>query len=86
MRNSPVWGRYVPDVHGMQLLTDEHLSRLPALEGWALTEVAPGRHLVETLAVAEWFGPLGPSEALVAQARADFEPILLTDGHPLLEN
>lgn len=74
--NSPVWRRYVPEVFGMQLLTDEHLGRAADLSGWTVTEAAPGRHLVQAPDLADWFGPQGPSAGVLAAARADFGPVI----------
>ena len=70
--NLPLWTRYVPDAQGLQLLTDEHLRHVTDLSTWNITQVAPGRHLVEAADLADWFGPNGPSEPVVRQARADF--------------
>ena len=74
--NSPAWGGYVPDVFGMQLLTDEHLRRAADLSAWTVTEAAPGRHLVEARNPADWFGPAGPSAQTLAAARADFGAVI----------
>ena len=74
--NYPAWSRYIPDAFGMQLLTDEHLSRVRDLSAWTVTEPAPGRHLVEAPDLADWFGPAGPSEQVLAAARADFGPVI----------
>lgn len=74
--NAPVWRSRVPDVFGMQLLTDEHLSRAADLSHWTVTEVATGRHLVEAPDLADWFGPQGPSAPVLAAARADFGPVI----------
>jgi hypothetical protein len=75
--NSPLWTRYVPDAHGLQLLTDEHLRHVADLSGWTVTPVAPGRHLVEAANLADWFGPDGPSDSVVRRARADFEGVIV---------
>jgi hypothetical protein len=75
-RNNPAWRRCVPDVCGMQLLTDEHLSRTTSLSGWTVTEPAPGHYLVEAPDLAAWFGPSGPSADVLAAARADFGRVI----------
>lgn len=70
--NAELWNRYVPDVHGIQLLTDEHMSRVADLSQWSVTEVTSGRYLVEAPDVAEWFRSGGPAQSTVDRARADF--------------
>ncbi|MFI0723670.1 hypothetical protein [Streptomyces sp. NPDC021224] len=70
--HADLWGRLVPDVHGMQLLTDEHLDRVADLSQWTVTHVAAGRTLVEASDLAEWLGPGGPALSVLDQARADF--------------
>lgn len=75
--NSSLWTRYVPDAHGLQLLTDEHLRHVADLSGWTVTQVAAGRHLVEAANLADWFGPDGPSDSVVRRARADFGGVIV---------
>jgi hypothetical protein len=71
-RNRALWGRYVPDAHGIQILTDEHLEEVSDLSTWNVTPLNHGRYLVEATDLTAWFGPNGPSESLIAKARADF--------------
>jgi hypothetical protein len=78
--NADLWDRFVPDVHGIQLLTDEHLDRVSDLSQWIVTQVAAGRFLVEARDVAEWFGPGGPAQSVVDAARADFGRVLVSPG------
>ncbi|WP_329173294.1 hypothetical protein [Streptomyces sp. NBC_01477] len=70
--HADLWSRFVPDVHCMQLLTDEHLDQVTDLSRWTVTHVTAGRTLVEARDVAEWLGPGGPAPSIVDQARADF--------------
>jgi hypothetical protein len=70
--HADLWSRFVPDVHCMQLLTDEHLDRASDLSRWTVTQVAPGRALVEAPDLAAWLRPGGPAPSIVDQARADF--------------
>jgi hypothetical protein len=70
--NTPLWRQYVPDAHALQLLTDEHLRHVHDLSRWNVTQVAPGRHLVEATNLDDWFTPEGPSDSVIRQARADF--------------
>lgn len=70
--NADLWSRFVPDVHCMQLLTDEHLALVSDLSRWAVTPVTPGRTLVEAPDLAEWLRPGGPAHSVLDHARADF--------------
>ncbi|MYS24160.1 hypothetical protein GA0115240_160925 [Streptomyces sp. DvalAA-14] len=70
--HADLWSRFVPDVHCMQLLTDEHLARVTDLSQWTVTHVAPGRALVEARDLAAWLRPGGPAPSVVDQARTDF--------------
>jgi hypothetical protein len=75
--HADLWGRFVPDVHCMQLLTDEHLDRVADLSRWTVTHVTAGRTLVEAPDLAEWLRPGGPAPSTVDQARADFGQALV---------
>lgn len=70
--NAELWSRFVPDIHCMQLLTDEHLARVSDLSQWTVTPVVPGRTLVEAPDLAEWLRPGGPAHSVLDHARADF--------------
>lgn len=70
--HADLWSRFVPDVHCMQLLTDEHLDRVADPSRWTVTQVTAGRALVEARDLAEWLGPGGPAPSVLDQARADF--------------
>jgi hypothetical protein len=69
---------YVPDAHGLQVLTDEHMSRLGPLPDWDVQPLAGGRHLVQARDLEPWFATTEPDPDVVAAARADFTDILLT--------
>ncbi|MGW1465443.1 hypothetical protein ACWCPT_14020 [Streptomyces sp. NPDC002308] len=73
-----LWNRFVPDVHCMQLLTDDHLARVSDLSRWTVTPVAPGRTLVEAPDLVEWLRPGGPAPSVLDRARADFGPALVS--------
>jgi hypothetical protein len=75
--HADLWSRFVPDVHCMQLLTDEHLGRVTDLSQWTVTYVTGGRTLVEAPDLAEWLRPGGPAPSIVDQARADFGQALV---------
>ncbi|MER5638100.1 hypothetical protein ABT095_14225 [Kitasatospora sp. NPDC002227] len=76
--NHPVWERRIPDVHALQLLTRAHLDQVQNLSGWTVTEVRPGRYLVEADDLTAWCAPGGPPEAVLEQARAAFGAVLAT--------
>lgn len=79
--NLPLWERFVPDVHGMQVLTREHLDNATDLSRWTVTEAGSGRYLVEAPDLAEWFQPGGPEAVVLARARAraDFGRMIVPD-------
>ena len=72
-----LWARYLPDAHGVQLLTDAHLAGIGDLADWLVEPVAPGRHLVSARDLAPWYAGSGPDPAAVAKARQDFAGALL---------
>jgi hypothetical protein len=76
--NAELWNRFVPDAHGVQLLTQEQMSRVADLSQWAVTEVTSGRFLVEAPDLAEWFRPGGPAKSILDKARADFGGALVS--------
>ncbi|MFD9686802.1 hypothetical protein ACFWXO_13705 [Kitasatospora sp. NPDC059088] len=76
--NTPLWGRKVPDAHGIQLLSSAHLDQASDLSDWQITEVHKDRFLVEAPDPAAWFGPGGPAAAVIEQARADFGQLIVT--------
>ncbi|MFG1807596.1 hypothetical protein [Streptomyces sp. NPDC049040] len=78
--HADLWSRFVPDVHCMQLLTDEHLDRVADLSRWTVTHVSAGRTLVEAPDLAGWLRPGGPAPSIVDQARADFGQALVAAG------
>ncbi len=76
--NQHLLGRYVYDAHGLQVLTDEHLTRARDLTGWLVSDLGHGRHLVEAADLAPWFATDLPDPAVVDRARNDFGTMLLT--------
>lgn len=69
---------WVPNAHGVQVLTNAHLERAHDLSAWSLTDLGHGRHLVEAPDLEPWYGGDRPDEATLAQARADFGEMILT--------
>jgi hypothetical protein len=49
------------------------------MSGWAISEVAPDRYLVEAADLAPWYARPQPDAATLAQARADFGDMIITD-------
>lgn len=73
------WTRWVPDAQGVQLLGPDHLSAAHDLTRWRTTPLPGGRALVEAPDLAAWYGDDPPSEATLAQARADFGDLIVRD-------
>jgi hypothetical protein len=71
-RQPELWDRYVPDAHVLQLLTARHLELVADLSAWRVTEVVPGRFLVEAADPEPWLRDGGPDEATLICTRADF--------------
>lgn len=78
--NNPLWSDHVPGMFGMMLLTGRHLSRVADLSRWRVTPLDGGRYLVEANDLGEWFGPDGPDEAVLAQARSDLGDAIAAPG------
>lgn len=91
--NRPLLASFVPDVHGVQLLTDAHLERAHDLTSWDIVPLGNGRHLVMADDLGAWYQPIAgqpprgipsptsllpPDLDMVAQARADFGDMILT--------
>lgn len=76
--NKHLLDRYVPDVHGVQVLRDLHLDALGDTSGWQVTDLGSGRHLVEAEDLGPWFADVFPDPAALDVARAQFAPVLLT--------
>jgi hypothetical protein len=76
--NRHLWAKYVPDAHGLQVLTAEHLRRATNLGTWTVTEIAPDRFLVEARDLERWFAADEPDPGVLATAREDFGHMLLT--------
>jgi hypothetical protein len=73
-----LWDQYVPDAHGIQILTTAHLSRLGPLPAWDVRPLAGGGHLVQARDLEPWFAAAEPDPQVVAAARVDFAGALLT--------
>ena len=73
-----VLNRLVPDVNGIQLVTDAHLARANDLSDWVITSLGDGRHLLAARDLEPWYvDPDTPTDVVTA-ARHDFGDMLLT--------
>lgn len=79
-------GTHVPDAYGLQVLGDEHLSRISNLEGWRVAPVTKGRHLVEAADASVWFADEAPDTSVVQRARGDFGEAILWNRPPRQPN
>jgi hypothetical protein len=77
--NGDVWRRFVPDVHGMQLLSGVHRDSVSDLSAWQLADIDDDHLLVEAHDLTDWLRPGGPGEAVLTAARASFAPIILPE-------
>jgi hypothetical protein len=69
---------HVPDAYAIQVLSEAHLAGGPHLDGWEVEDIGHGRSRVTAPDLAAWFSGDEPDPAVLAAARADFDPILLT--------
>lgn len=76
--NKHLLDRFVPDVHGIQVLRDEHLAALGDTHGWVVTNLTAGRHLVEAEDLEPWYADGRPDSSVLDAARAQFASVLLT--------
>jgi hypothetical protein len=76
--NRHLWDRYIPDAHGVQLLTEEHLSRAGSLEDWDVQPMAANRYLVQAKDLGAWYAGTRPDPEALTSARMDFAGLLLT--------
>ena len=76
--NRHLWNRYIPDAHGIQVLTEEHLSRTRALDDWDVRLLGPDRYLVRAKDLAAWYAGRRPDPDVLTSARMDFAGLLLT--------
>jgi hypothetical protein len=77
--NRHLLDRYVPDAHGIQVLRGAHLERAHDLSGWEISDLGADRHLVQARDLAPWYAQQLPDPDVLAQARADFAGMLLTE-------
>lgn len=71
--------QYIPDAHGIQLLTDAHLEHANDLSDWKITDLGAGKHLVEATDLQLWYANIDPEPETLAKARADFGGMILTE-------
>jgi hypothetical protein len=73
-----LFDRYVPDAHGVQVLSDAHLERAHDLSTWTITDLGHGRHLVEATDLGPWYADGIPDAAVLEAARRDFGDMILS--------
>jgi len=76
--NRHLLSSYTPDAHGIQILTDQHLSRARDLSSWNIQEIGDSRYLVKAEDLTPWYSTPLPDQDVVDQARQDFGSMILT--------
>ena len=76
--NQPMLASLIPDVNGIQLLTDAHLDRATVLTDWVVEPLAGGRHLVAARDLEPWYAQPEPDPEVLARARQDFGEMIMT--------
>lgn len=71
-------GQYMPDAHGLQLLTDAHLKHANDLSDWIIEPLGAGKHLVQAKDLEPWYAAIDPDPTTLAKARADFGGMIFT--------
>lgn len=78
-----LWGEYLIDASGIQIVTDQHLEKAADLSAWSLTRLDDSHHLLEAPDLEPWFDE--PSRVgaralpeVIHQARRDFGDMILT--------
>lgn len=52
---------YIPDAHGLQLLTDTHLGHAHDLSDWIIEPLGAGKHLVQAKDLQPWYATIDPA-------------------------
>ena len=78
IRNRHLWGEFVVDAAGVNLLTERHLAHAHDLSNWELEQVTPRRFIVSSKRLEDWLGGEAATPATVAEARHDFGDMILT--------
>ncbi|QCB97185.1 hypothetical protein E5206_09785 [Arthrobacter sp. PAMC25564] len=76
--NRHLYAQYIPDAHGLQLLTDAHLTHANDLSDWIIEPLGAGKHLVQAKDLEPWYATIDPDPDTLAKARADFGGMILT--------
>lgn len=71
--------RFVPDAHGVQVLTDHHLENARDLSTWNITDLGNHRLLVQAADLAPWYESAVPHPEVLHQARLDFGAMIITE-------
>lgn len=69
---------YVPDAHGIQLLTPQHLDKAHDLADWNTQQLTPNRYLLTSKQPEAWYATPNIHPDTLAKARQDFGQMILT--------
>lgn len=76
--NKHLLAQYLPDAHGIQVVTDAHLERAHDLADWSVESLGHGRHLVTARDLEPWFAPHLPAPATLDRARTDWGAAIMS--------
>ena len=79
--NRQLLAEFVPDAHGIQVLSDRHLAHAADLDNWRIEPLTEERYLVSAVDLDAWYAPGGPQPVTLKRARADFGHMILTLNH-----
>lgn len=75
--NEPLLASMVPDAHGIQVLTRDHLDRAANLDDWSVKCLGHDRYLVEARDLEVWYAGPSPDRAARDKAQADFGDMII---------
>jgi hypothetical protein len=69
--------RFLPDIRGVQLVTEQHLDKVTDLTGWSVTQKAPARYVLEADDLAQGYSGTSVDPDTLQTAREQFHDLLM---------
>jgi hypothetical protein len=73
-----LWREYTPDVHGIQVLTTDHLDRAHTLDSWDVHALTENRYLVQAKDLELWYAEAVPDPDVLFAGSRDFGQMIIT--------
>jgi hypothetical protein len=71
--------RFLPDIRGVQLVTEQHLDKVFDLTGWSVTQKAPARYVLEADDLGPWYSGTSTDPETLSKARDQFHDLLMAN-------